>query len=130
MRSFGRITPLAALILGLASPAMAREDFSVKLDIPSGSTLSDTVKLVARVKVTGDVAIEKVEFLIDDQVRFSDTSTPYEFDWDPLEETEGTHSLSVNAFDVKGKTQKAKISVTIDNELSKGAEYHAAKALE
>jgi tetratricopeptide (TPR) repeat protein len=102
---------------------------AVKFVLADGAKISDTTTIIARATPDGDTGIDKVEFSVDDQLKATDTSTPYSFEWDTLEETEGTHTILVVAFDSKGRSAKSKISVTIDNELSKGAEAHAATAL-
>src|SRR5207247_2650709 len=92
--------------------------------------VSDVTTIVARVSGGEDVGIAKVEFMVDDQLRSTDTSTPYSFDWDTLDETEGSHTLTATVFDAKGQTKRAKLSVMVDNELSKGADYHADAAMD
>lgn len=111
-------------------PSAACADFSVKFEIKDGAKISDTITIVAKVTATDDVAIQKVEFMVDDQLRHTDPSTPYTYDWDTLEDMEGPHTLNATVFDAKGQSRRAKIKVTIDNELDKGADFHADKALE
>lgn len=102
---------------------------TVKFVLAEGTTVSDTVTIVAKATPDGDVGIDKVEFAVDDQLKATDPSVPYSFDWDTLEEKEGTHTITATAFDAKGRTARAKITITIDNELSKGADAHAETAL-
>ena len=105
-------------------------DLSVKFDVANSATLSDTKLVRARVNTgDNDIGVEKVEFYVDDQLKATATSTPYQFNWDTLAETEGTHVLAATAFDAKNRTARAKITITIDNELGKGADYHADAAL-
>ncbi len=101
----------------------------VQFELKEGATVSDTVTVAAKVTGADDIGIDKVEFLVDDQLKSTDTSTPYSFDWDTLAETEGKHTLTATAFDAQGRSQRAKINVVIDNELSKGADYLAGLAL-
>lgn len=117
--------------LAVASPhAKVRADGpTVKFVLENNATISDTISVRARVTAADDTGIEKVEFYLDDKLKVTDSSTPYEFEWNTLDETEGEHTLSVTAFDSKGGTAKAKITVSIDNELSKGADAHAETAL-
>src|SRR5436190_25281 len=120
----------AALATLSAGRADALAGPTIKFVLADGAKLSDTAAIVAKVTPDGDVGIEKVEFAVDDQLKASDQSTPYSFDWDTLEEKEGEHTIVATAFDAKGRTARAKITITIDNDLAKGADYHAAAALE
>jgi tetratricopeptide (TPR) repeat protein len=94
-----------------------------------GAKVSDTTTIVAKVTPDKDVGIEKVEFSFDDKLKATDQSTPYSFDIDTLEEKEGSHTVTATVFDAKGRTARAKLTLTIDNELDKGADAHAAAAL-
>lgn len=122
---------LAAILLSVGIPsarATARVNPTVKFVIEDGAKVSDVTTVTIKASTTDDSGIDKVEFYVDDQLKGADTSTPYEFAWDTLEGTEGAHALKAVAFDGKGNTASAKISVTVDNELGKGAEAHAAAA--
>ena len=99
---------------------------TVRFDLKEGAKLSDMTTIVAR--VTSNVDVRKVEFYLDDKLVNTDTSTPYTLELDTLELTEGTHTLKATAFDLKGKTS-ATITVQVDNELSKGADYHSDQAM-
>src|SRR2546425_11050295 len=94
----------------------------IRFDLKDGAKVGDVATIVARISGGEDVGIAKVEFMVDGQLRATDTSTPYSFEWDTLEETEGPHTIGATVFDGKGQTKNAKISVMIDNELSKGAD--------
>lgn len=102
---------------------------TVKFVLADGAVIHDTSTIVAKVMPDGDVGIEKVEFAVDDQLKATDQSTPYSFDWDTLDEKEGAHTITATAFDAKGRTAKARLSVTIDNEFALGADAHAETAL-
>jgi tetratricopeptide (TPR) repeat protein len=117
------------LLLAIAAPARPPAGPTIKFALTEGAKVSDVTTVTARATPDGDTGIDKVEFSVDDQLKATDTSTPYSFDWDTLEETEGAHTILAVAFDSKGRTAKSKITVTIDNELGKGAEAHAEKAL-
>jgi tetratricopeptide (TPR) repeat protein len=106
----------------------ARADVTLTLDAKNGDKISDIYTLVAR--ANSPDGIDKVEFRIDDQLRYTDTSVPYSYDWDTLADTEGPHNVSVTAFDSQGKSQRVTLSLVIDNELNLGASALAAKAEE
>jgi len=119
---------LSAALFGLAAmPAAA--DPTIRFELPDGTTVSDVATIVARAVSPDDAGIDKVEFMVDGQLAATDTSTPYSFDWDTLSTTEGEHVISATAFDAKGRTATARITLRVDNELAKGADFHAQGAL-
>src|SRR5262249_44771051 len=127
-----RLRAAATLLLLCAasfSAGRAPAEVKVQFVLQEGATVSDTVTVVAKVTGADDVGIDKVEFLVDDQLKATDSSVPYSFDWDPLADTEGKHTLTAPAFDAQGRSQRAKITVSVDNELGKGADYLAGQAL-
>jgi tetratricopeptide (TPR) repeat protein len=132
-RLFGIAGAAVALLLPLQTPVLADSSKSlkpsVKFTLTDGAKVSDTTTIVARATTDDDTGIDKVEFAVDDQLKATDASTPYSFDWDTLAETEGSHTITATAFDAKGRTARAKITLTIDNELGKGADAHADSAL-
>ena len=116
------------MLLGTASLS-ARADITIKFDdLKNGDKISDVAVIVVHAD-SGD-GIDKVEFAVDDQLRFSSGSTPYTFKWDTIPETEGAHNLVVTAIDATGQKKTEKLSLTIDNQLSLGAPALAAKARE
>jgi len=98
---------------------------TITTDLKNGDKVSDVATIVAKVDGTD---IEKVEFSVDDKLRFTGPSIPYEFVWDTLPEKEGAHTIVIVATDAAGKTTKAALSLVVDNELSKGAEALAQQA--
>jgi tetratricopeptide (TPR) repeat protein len=126
-----RILLCGVLAVGVLSPGVAsRPDLSVQFEVKDGDTIGDLKTIVAKVAIDENAGVEKVEFFIDDKIVGSDTSTPYTYDWDTLETTEGAHTISVNVVDSKNRTAKAKISVKVDNELAKGADFHGKNAIQ
>ena len=65
-----------------------------------------------------DTDVEKVEFLIDDSLVFTDFSEPYEFIIDPSTFSSGTHKLTSRVIDLSGNTAQedktVEIPTTID----------------
>jgi len=102
----------------------------VQFVLKEGDRVSDTATILARVRSDDDTGIQKVEFMVDGQLKATDSSVPYTFDWDTLADSEGSHTIVATAFDARGRTARAKIVLVVDNELDKGAEYHARTALE
>jgi tetratricopeptide (TPR) repeat protein len=121
---------IALLLLGSFSAASpVQGQLSIRFDLQDNAKVSDTVSLVARVRSEDDTGIEKVEFYLGDQLVATDTSTPYTFEWDTLQVEEGSYTLSVRAYDAKNNTANVKLTLVVDNELSKGADFHADAAL-
>ncbi|HLV81614.1 MAG TPA: tetratricopeptide repeat protein, partial [Chthonomonadaceae bacterium] len=124
--SAGRL--LIALLLGMLAfaPRAARADFKLTLDNKDGDTISDIAKIVAHADSSD--GIDKVEFYVDDQLRYTTQSVPYAYKWDTIPDTEGKHTLMVTAYDSNQQTKKTMLSLVIDNELALGAPALAQKA--
>jgi len=103
---------------------------SVTLSLADGARVSDTVTVTASVVGFETTGVRQVVFRIDNQPVAEDTSVPYSFIWDTLVYTEGQHTLEAIATDMEGNTARASVNVVVDNELTKGAEYHGRMALE
>jgi tetratricopeptide (TPR) repeat protein len=114
------------ILLALLSPGALAAP-TVKFDLADGATVSDVITIVVRASGASD--INKVDFTVDGQAKATSTSVPYSFTWDTLNETEGEHTIGATATDEKGETGSATLKVVVDNELSKGADYHADAAL-
>jgi tetratricopeptide (TPR) repeat protein len=125
---FGALASLALLCFMLAaSPVLA--DITIKFDdLKSGDKISDVQAVIVRAD-SGD-GIDKVEFAVDDQLRFSTGSSPYTFKWDTIADTEGAHNLAVTAIDANGAKKTVTLALTIDNELASGAPALATRARE
>ena len=80
----------------------------------SGSTVSDTTTVSA--SATDNVAVARVDFLVDGAVASSDTTSPHSFAWDTRTVSNGPHSLSAKAYDPAGNVgASAAIAVTVNN---------------
>jgi tetratricopeptide (TPR) repeat protein len=120
----------AGLLLYAAPNALAAPAGpTVRFDTAEGAKLSDVAVVAARASTDDVDGIDKVEFAVDDDLKATDRSTPYTFNLDTLSVKEGPHVITATAFDSKGRTAKAKINVVVDNELGKGAAFHADAAM-
>lgn len=109
---------LLALALGL-TPAK----ISIELrDFADGELVSKERSF--RVVVTSDHPVRNVEFYVGDNLRDSDSSTPYEFKIDPLNEPDGDLKLTFAAYTTEGESTKKIVTVKIDTGASKGADFH------
>jgi len=87
---------------------------SVSITSPSeGATVSGTVNVAAN--ASDDKGISKVEFYIDDSLNSTDTSSPYEFDWDTSSSSNGSHTIKAKAYDTVNQTAEHQITVTVNN---------------
>ncbi len=114
---------LLSLLLFAACPLFA--DVNIKFDdLKEGDKISDISIIVVRADSSD--GIDKVEFAVDDQLKFTTGSTPYIYKWDTIPETEGKHVLSVTAIDSNGVKKTVVLNLTIDNALDTGVEALAA----
>jgi len=72
-------------------------------------------EVLIQVEATDEIGIEKVEFLIDDQPKYTDRNAPYRYEWDTRPYTNGRHTIEVIARDTSGKRTEVEISVRVDN---------------
>jgi chitodextrinase len=79
----------------------------------NGSTVSGvtTISTVA----SDNVAVAKVELLVDGAVKGMDTTAPYNFTWDSTSVANGSHAIAAQAFDVAGNNSTATVAVAASN---------------
>jgi len=84
-------------------------------------TLNSTVGEVVNVKIeTSDKSgILKVDFFVDNKNTYTDTITPYEYDWNTTEVSDGVHTIKVQSYDTEENMSESEVSVTVDNESKK-----------
>jgi phosphodiesterase/alkaline phosphatase D-like protein len=61
------------------------------------------------------LSIAKVEFYIDDIIIGTDTTQPYETQWDTTTASNGSHSIKAVAYDQNDNTSQDEITVTVNN---------------
>lgn len=116
---------LASLILGLLP--LGKIEVNVK-DLNNGDVLS--TERTFRVTVLSDSPVTKVEFYVADGLRDSDSSTPYEFGIDPLNEAEGALKISFIAYTADGDKQRKDFTLKVDTGVDKGPDYHVERGQE
>ena len=126
----GLFLSLSALLVfaffSVASPL--RADVTIKFDdLKEGDKISDIALIVVRADSADGV--DKVEFAVDDQLKFTTGSTPYTYKWDTITDTEGKHVLAVTAIDANGVKKTVTLNLTIDNDLESGVEALATKSV-
>ncbi len=116
----GTVTAFASLLL--LSPAR----IEINVDVKNGDTISGDRTF--RATVASDKPVNQVEFYVGDDLRDTDSSTPYEFKIDTLAEKEGDVRLTFAAYTTEGENAKKAMTVRVDNALSKGAPFHVQQA--
>jgi len=80
----------------------------------ANATVSGTVTVSA--SATDNVAVRKVEILVNGVVKYSATAAPYSFSWDTTAATNGVYTVISKAYDAAGNVgQSSSISVTVNN---------------
>ena len=81
----------------------------------SGQTVNEIITIT--VTTQDNEGISKVEFFIDDSLHFTDTESPYEYEWDTTKETDGDHTIKVNSYDLsENMTESQPVLVKVDND--------------
>jgi hypothetical protein len=81
----------------------------------SGSTIGEIITI--KVSTNDNEGILKVEIFIDNKNVFTDTESPYEYEWDTTKETDGDHTIKVNSYDLsENMTESEPVLVNIDND--------------
>lgn len=118
-------TFLAIALLGFPT---APPSVQIELDVKDGDVVSYERKFTVKVTATSNVS--QVEFYVGDDLRETDSSTPYEFVFDTVGEKEGEAKLKFSAYASDGENASKTVTVRIDNGLSKGAQFHVDAAKE
>ena len=79
----------------------------------SGSIVFSSTNVVA--SVTSGNPVSKVEFYIDNQLKYTDTSSPYSYTWDTTQYQDGWHNVKVVAYDNSNTQSSAQTSVIVYN---------------
>lgn len=78
-----------------------------------GASVTDSVTLKAN--ATDDTGIAKVEFYAQGKLLATDTTAPYEYNWDVSGQANGIVTVSAKAYDKAGNSSTDSIAVTIGN---------------
>ncbi len=127
MKAIRQIVWLAGLLSACAF-AQPKQTATISVNLENGATIKGTVKLVARVQ--SESLVERVEFSVDGALREVDDSTPYEYEWDTVADSEGERTVKITAFLEGNKSVSKEIKVVIDNGVALGAAHHYQQARE
>lgn len=112
---------LASVFLTLtAQPKLA--PVTVNVNAKNGDVVSGDHLFRATVQAAN--VVTQVEFYVGSDLRDNATSTPYEFHLDTLNEPDGPLKLRFKAYTSTGETGEKTITVTVDNGMGKGVDYH------
>lgn len=116
---------VALTLLGLSGSPVGQAP-QISVDVKDGEVVSTDKTFV--VKVTAKNPVTQVEFYVGDDLRETDSSTPYEFHLDALSEAEGELTIKFSAYTNQGENASKTIKIRIDNGLTKGADFHVSHA--
>lgn len=115
---FGLVDAEAAVGTGSGTP------LSVSINSPSnGATVSDSVTITAT--TAGDNPITSVTFSIDGTDKSTVTTSPYQYVWNTIPESDGIHTIMAEVMDSAGGTADDSISVTVSNSQT-GSSMHVS----
>jgi hypothetical protein len=81
---------------------------------PTSDTVSGTVTVSATAQ--DNVAVSRVEFIVDGNVVSTDSTSPYNYSWDTTTVADGTHNLNIKAYDTSNNVGAASRPVTVKDE--------------
>jgi tetratricopeptide (TPR) repeat protein len=118
---------VAFALLGSASVGARPGAVEIDLNVKDGDTIAGEVQF--KVTVKADSAVNQVEYYVGDDLRDTDSSTPYEFKLDTLDanQPEGEIKLTFAAYTTEGESAKKILKLKIDNGLAKGCEFYVSQ---
>lgn len=117
---------LVVLTFALAISCFANAAIKLTVNVKDGDVISGDFTF--KVKVESEQLVTQVEFYVGEDLRDSDSSTPYEFKLDTLSEKEGDLKVTFAAYTSEGENAKKTVTVKVDNGVSAGAGALVAKA--
>jgi len=82
-------------------------------NIADGSKVDGTVSI--SVSATDNIGIDKVELYVDNNLKMTDTSIPYTYQWDTTLFSDDNHIIKVIAYDTIGNTNDESYTITVNN---------------
>jgi hypothetical protein len=80
----------------------------------NNATVSGSV--IVKAQASDNVGVTKVELKVDNGTALTDTTSPYDFTWDTTSIANGSHNLTVQAYDSAGnKSPTSTITVNVNN---------------
>ena len=82
----------------------------------NGSTVSETISISTA--VSDNVGVAKINFYIDNTLKYVDNSYPYSYSWNTLTTGNGRHSVKAIAYDAAGNYMQHMSMVTVSNAIT------------
>jgi gliding motility-associated-like protein len=79
----------------------------------NNSSVSDIVPV--NIEVNDDYGITKVEYYVDDQLKFVVSTSPYVWLWDTRSYQNGNYTLKIVAYDTSNQTKSSVLNVKVEN---------------
>jgi tetratricopeptide (TPR) repeat protein len=115
-------------LLFAATLALVHQKMDVSVDVKPNEVVSGVRHF--RLNVTSPDPVTQVEFYVGSELRDSDSSIPYEFNLDTIDEKDGNLQLTFAAYTSKGDSQKQVINIDVDNGVAQGADAHVQKGID
>jgi tetratricopeptide (TPR) repeat protein len=116
------MSPLLLAIAFVTLLAPQKNDIQINVDTPSGATVSG--QCTFRVTVASTNPINQVEFYVGSDLRDTETSTPYLFPLDTINENDGDIKVRFKAYTSENQTSDKVLVLHVDNKKSAGAAFH------
>ncbi len=115
-------------LIAAALLAFTPQKLDVSVNVKPGEAISGIRHF--RIMVVSDDPVTQVEFYVGSELRDSDSSIPYEFDLDTIEEKDGDLPLTFAAYTTKGDSAKKVVVVKINNGVALGSAVHVSKGID
>ncbi len=115
--------PLIAFTLIAFAPG---QKLALEVNAKQGESISGEKSFA--VKVQSKNPVTQVEFYVGGELRDTDSSTPYEFKLDTLNESDGDLKVKFAAYTTEGENAAKTLTLKIDNGISMGVAYHVQHA--
>jgi hypothetical protein len=111
---WGRVNAYRAVSAVAAGGAADTTPPAVSISSPTASaTLSGTIQVQGT--ATDNVGVSNIELWIDGQLSTSGTASPFSLTWNTAGTVNGSHTLTVKAYDAAGNIGQASVTVGVNN---------------
>ena len=110
----GKVSAAKSAIVAITLPDVIAPAVTI-MSLASGTQVSGTVAVSA--SASDNVAVSKVEFLVDGILKATSTAAPYSFSWNTTTSANGIHTVIAKAYDAAGNVgQSTSATVTVAND--------------
>jgi len=105
----------ASVTVNVANPVADTTPPTVSISAPTNSaSVSGTVSVQGT--AADNVGVTKIELDVDGAVVTTTTTSPFSFSWNTASKANGSHTLTVKAYDAANNVGSASVTVTINNQ--------------